>query len=198
MKPYYLLEPGDKIEEGDEYFSAHQMMWTPSIDAGGYCGNGRPYRRPIPDAPTPDDGWIPWSGGECPVAHDSWVDVKMRGGGESSNTAGFWSWPHIDPSYPNDIIAYHVVKAPEPQWLPLTCDDVPPGSVLRYNKTEKFQQDSPGEWTTVVNVDRLGVVDVSIDEHYKPELTFITFEDLMLHEILRPGEDWQPCRKLAK
>jgi len=189
MKPYYLLEPGDRIEEGDEYFSPHQMMWTPSIDAGGNCGNGRPYRRPIPDALPPDDGWISWGGGECPVDPETVVAYKTRSGDVTvgSYPARTLRWQHGTMfAESNDIISYLVVvKAPEPQWLPLTCDDVPPGSYLR-PKTDYVG------WIVISEIDAAGV-------HLHGGRS-LTYADLLERkwEILRPGEDWQPCRKLAK
>lgn len=66
--------------------------------------------------PNPDeDGWIKWEGGECPVAADAIVEVKL------SCEEGGWNWesdPH--PAWAwwwgwnegknTDIIAYRIVK----------------------------------------------------------------------------------------
>lgn len=58
-----------------------------------------------------DDGWIEWSGGDCPVVDGDIIHVKLRGGAQS----GFsvckplsLQWEHEDNGW--DIIAYRVVK----------------------------------------------------------------------------------------
>lgn len=53
-----------------------------------------------------DDGWIPWSGGECPVPLDSKPGVRFRNGHESAVyvAARSWNWTHL--RVPSDIIAY--------------------------------------------------------------------------------------------
>ena len=61
-----------------------------------------------------DDGWIPWAGGDCPVAHSTIVDVRLRLGCEGRAVASNWRWCHETRGNPilegNDIIAYRVVK----------------------------------------------------------------------------------------
>ena len=71
-------------------------------------------------APQPaDDGWIPWSGGDCPVEVGTRVDAKFRDGEKAYNVpAGDFAedpdsrsasdWSHMEIDY--DIIAYRVVK----------------------------------------------------------------------------------------
>ena len=66
-------------------------------------------------APQPaDDGWIPWEGGECPVAHGTVVDVRYRDGWEGDGLASKWRWHHATQESSDakevDIIAYRVVK----------------------------------------------------------------------------------------
>ena len=66
-------------------------------------------------APQPaDDGWIPWKGGECPVAHGTVVDVRYRDGWEGDGLASKWRWHHATQESSDvkglDIIAYRVVK----------------------------------------------------------------------------------------
>ena len=66
-------------------------------------------------APQPaDDGWIPWKGGECPVAHGTVVDVRLRLGHEGCDVASNWRWHHATQKSSDvkelDIIAYRVVK----------------------------------------------------------------------------------------
>ena len=66
-------------------------------------------------APQPaDDGWIPGEGGDCPVAHSTIVDVRLRNQGEGRAVASNWRWYHETRGNSilegADIIAYRVVK----------------------------------------------------------------------------------------
>ena len=64
-------------------------------------------------APQPSY-WIPWEGGECPVAHGTVVDVRCRDGWEGDGLASKWRWHHATQESSDakevDIIAYRVVK----------------------------------------------------------------------------------------
>lgn len=52
--------------------------------------------------------WIDWQGGECPVAGDARVDVRMRRGALYANErADFWDWARWGHDY--DIVSYRVV-----------------------------------------------------------------------------------------
>ena len=64
-------------------------------------------------APGGDDGWIPWSGGECPVGPEVRIDVQFRDGGISLDMyASVWSvscWQHDDGGHhDNDIMFYRL------------------------------------------------------------------------------------------
>lgn len=66
--------------------------------------------RPAPDA----EGWIEWSGVDCPVQEGALVDVRHRDGSEFYSTKAGASvfaknWKHLDDD--TDIVAYRVVKA---------------------------------------------------------------------------------------
>ena len=65
-------------------------------------------------ATQPDDGWIPWAGGDCPVAHSTTVDVRLRSQGEGCDVASNWRWLHQTRGNSilkgTDIVAYRVVK----------------------------------------------------------------------------------------
>lgn len=81
--------------------------------AGGqwlYVAGGEPhwyadqeYRR------APEDGWITWTGGDCPL-HDADVpvDYRMRDGAESTDIACTLRWGHTVgfATATNDIVAY--------------------------------------------------------------------------------------------
>lgn len=76
-----------------------------------------------------ENDWIEWTGGECPVAPETVVDVRFRNGEEdcSGGAAEYWTrmsrgrdwWKHegapwgaeIDGGNEADIIAYRVVSA---------------------------------------------------------------------------------------
>lgn len=68
-----------------------------------------------------DSEWIEWAGGECPVAGDTLVNIRLRCGDENgAMRADFWSagatdWWRHDPSPVSgnryDIIAYRVVQS---------------------------------------------------------------------------------------
>lgn len=56
--------------------------------------------------------WVEWTGGECPVAHDQLVFVKLRSGFTSQEQkAGTFSWECMDDDA--DIIAYRLVEQPD-------------------------------------------------------------------------------------
>lgn len=65
---------------------------------------------------TPDaDGWIEWSGGECPVAGEVVVDIRFavsRHGKQYDDKIGVdplnWEWQHG--KAPLDIVAYRVLS----------------------------------------------------------------------------------------
>ena len=60
------------------------------------------------------DGWIPWSGGECPVSPTMLVEVKLRSGqawlNKNAEEGSFWGWRHGPKKSPDDIIAYRPLK----------------------------------------------------------------------------------------
>ena len=188
---YYILDPKtDTKQEGDEYYSSDNC-WRP-VPMYVNMAQGLVYRRPIPDAPTPDDGWIPWGGGDRPVYGNELVDVKFRCGPVvKSERAKTWNWDVDDTNTdPNDIVAYRVVKAPEPRWLPLTCDDVPPGSVIR-----GAGEVGESGWCLITSCSLTGI---RLWHHCDTNQHERTWASIMDSEIKRPGEDWQPCKKLAK
>lgn len=57
------------------------------------------------------DGWIEWSGGECPVPPGKIVDLKLRKGSITTNyPAGSAQWDHRSEDNDTDIMAYRVVN----------------------------------------------------------------------------------------
>ena len=76
---------------------------------GGYitgCWHG--WQAALASQQPADDDWIKWVGGECPVAGDVMVEVKLSGGVEAKDLASEFYWHNC--IGPGDIIAYRVVK----------------------------------------------------------------------------------------
>lgn len=69
--------------------------------------------QPVDQSVDPD-GWIEWTGGECPVAEGTPVEARLRNGDESYREDGMWfrwRWVESDhPYYATDIVAYKVVS----------------------------------------------------------------------------------------
>ena len=87
-----------------DYTPARSTLLAAIKDAEAKSAN------PVADA----DGWIPWAGGECPVAFETKVDVRHRDGNEYQGFAGYSIarvWDHA--GEPRDIIAYRIVKEPK-------------------------------------------------------------------------------------
>lgn len=61
--------------------------------------------------PQPDaDGWIPWAGGECPLADGVWHRVRFRDGYEPAPIENPLDWRWTATGLRSDIIAYRVEK----------------------------------------------------------------------------------------
>lgn len=105
-----------------------------------------------------------------------------------SKTDGCWYAPE---TYNEPLVrcATHPIRiksAPVPQeWAPLEAKDVPPGSVMRCK--------SVGWWTMVLDVENDSVC---VNTRFSGNRW--TWNELMKEgiEILRPGGEWEPCKKL--
>ena len=63
-------------------------------------------------APQADaDGWIHWSGGECPINNGVWFWLRFRNGRQfgPDNGAVLWRWDHNHLNE-GDIVAYRIAK----------------------------------------------------------------------------------------
>lgn len=60
------------------------------------------------------DGWIEWSGGKCPVAEGTIVEIRTRNGWEclTKDPRTYHRWEHADRLVlqPYDIVAYRILK----------------------------------------------------------------------------------------
>jgi len=81
---------------------------------------------------------------------------------------------------------------PEPQWVPLGPEDVPPGSVIRGPLWGNHS------WSSI-NVSDFGVIWLGIDRFSGVGNHEMSWGRLMESgfEIKRPSEDWKPCKKEA-
>ena len=60
-----------------------------------------------------EDGWIPWSGGECPIPEGMAFDLRFRDGAKLIAASSDWptaEWDWSCESGPYDIVAYRIVK----------------------------------------------------------------------------------------
>jgi hypothetical protein len=56
------------------------------------------------------EGWIEWSGGECPLADNTRHEVRFRDGSiEADDEPQTWNWS--EDGVEGDIIAYRVVQS---------------------------------------------------------------------------------------
>ena len=61
-----------------------------------------------------NDGWIPWSGGKCPVSRYTIVEIMFRGGHITRTYADGIFWMHF--GLHADIVAYRVVTEALNDW----------------------------------------------------------------------------------
>lgn len=70
----------------------------------------------VGDEPAETDGWIPWSGGECPVHPDTIVEIEFSSGiRPPASKASYWSWSWPPGTNGSDIVAYRVTESTTPE-----------------------------------------------------------------------------------
>ena len=124
----------------------------------------------IPDDLIPN-GYRAIAGG-CLRLGDHFVD------GDGVRT---WEWKD------NSSCVYLVIEKipePEPEWVPLGPEDIPPGSVIRQKEWSDWYYEP---------------ISPSSDgrDAIRPSGDAISYKSMMTKEFLikRPGQTWQPCRK---
>ncbi len=70
---------------------------------------------------TDDDGWIEWSGRECPVDKDARIDIRMTGGTTHYDTDTHWGWNAVS----FKITHYPLHKQSEPQFCESVMRSIP-------------------------------------------------------------------------
>jgi hypothetical protein len=133
----------------------------------------RPHKRPLPQ-PQPEE----WAEEKAAFAAGKVIQHRF------TDSLIFDNWLDCDiPSwYSRSECSEYRIK-PEPQWVPLGPEDVPPGSVIR--------RLGDSGWCVVIAVGQSGI-----------SVTFgdaVSFEVAMKlgWQIKRPSEDWKPCKKEA-
>lgn len=58
---------------------------------------------------NPNDDWVEWNGGACPVEDGRAVGIRFRDGSEFLVTAGGYDWRHKGGD--SDIVAYRIPKS---------------------------------------------------------------------------------------
>jgi hypothetical protein len=80
-------------------------------DAFQCTGSNEPGQVGVVAPEPPSEGWIPWGGGECPVADDEQVDVKGSDGSRFTNCpARLFRWSYREGE--QNLISYRL-SAPE-------------------------------------------------------------------------------------
>lgn len=103
------LVPVDMTPEQWVVSTVGHALWTGCIES---APNPLAHYFDKPEAPTTDaDGWIPWGGGECPIAKAARrsFELRFRDGDESISllSPSEWEWSHDGGE--NDIIAYRII-----------------------------------------------------------------------------------------
>ena len=114
--------------------------------------------------------------------------VQALADGKTIQTSNGYHWhdePHQDFVFSMEPAGYRI--KPEPVMVPLGPEDVPPGSVVRQQHYNK------GVWHGVGFVTTDGVA-INLERESK----FLTYQELNICEIKRPGQDWMPCSKTAE
>ena len=93
----------------------------------------------LSETPVPDDGWIEWGGGDCPVHPDTRVNVMLRCWDSqsrrerkldaSAGTASIYRWDHIGDI--GDIVAYRVFRPESVPYESLATTPQPIGGAYR-------------------------------------------------------------------
>lgn len=183
-----------------EWYDPHQRNWIP-----GGCGlysalmNAREIRLKPWRLPPPPEGrqWHrpDWTQDMLP---DGWRPFLLGETGEGEIQDGERSWLHL-----NHVGCYVAASKDQahqrtrrplpapPEWVPLECSDVPPGSCLRGTGNDWRNGDWRDCWTAALEVCPNGV---RINRQNEP----VSWKNLADWQILRPGETWQPCRKLKE
>jgi len=128
-----------------------------------------------------------WAKEKAAFARGEKIEYRIRSYPHANNT----SWVIIsDPSWLDSPWDEYRI-APEPEYVPLCAEDVPPGSYFRHESAHYAAWAAPSEITLH------GVIFWSQKANPKDggEHLFISWPELQRYEILRPRGTWQACKK---
>lgn len=107
----------DVLRAYAEGWTVFERMYTGAGYAWGRCAAPPAGTDPSKYRIEPDeDGWLPWYGGNCPVAIGERVEVRLASGTLSGPNVGVnYRWNHLDD--PSDIVRYRIAKRKMWQWI---------------------------------------------------------------------------------
>jgi hypothetical protein len=113
---YRLLEKGEVIQGGDEYWSSDRLMWEPfTASVGNPEGSYHPSRRPIPDP-----AWIKLS--DQPPTYPCWVSDGVEVFVAEKN----WHAALISTEAPNSVGGTMDFDRRVTHWQPIGPKPAPP------------------------------------------------------------------------
>jgi hypothetical protein len=98
-----------KVCNDEDAFGAKNVEWEVCLKEGTKLYTTPPAQLLRPVELSKSDGWIEWSGGDCPVFDYSLVETKWSSGAIVEDCAGEFDWSFEDGSC--NIIAYRVVRS---------------------------------------------------------------------------------------
>lgn len=206
-----LAPPAPEVRKEDEQDAA--VDWTNGgedrLDA--VCAELLKDLPPPQEAPAIPEGFIPWSGGECPVPHGTVVDIicrdpDIRVGQTNEVFAHMISWAN-EGNAAYDIIAYRVVEPATDK--PLIVDDTPtiPRSEIPQGAAVETFTDAGVETVKLSGITHIvddapeRVAETQPDAAYAPIHNVdepATSEQLAAAGIIEPGASEMAAMRLAK
>lgn len=173
--------------------------WPPMPGTQLYMaiGNGHEIRIKPWTLPPPPEGrqWYKdgWAEKNCPPGWRPFLIGEKLGtdahivlpNGETVEQQGVSTWVAS-----HETITRLVTRRPLPSppvYVPLSASDIPPGSAIRH---PEWTKDNAYMMANVARSGVCGMINCNLQDY--------SFSALQEHEfeILRPGGEWEPCRKL--
>ncbi len=146
-----------------------------------------------------NDGWIPWSGGECPVDGSVMVELRLRDNTDATDIAENWFWNHCGNEA--DIISYrlHNSASKKIEWdgkglPPVGCEcEVAQSGQIVWDKFKVIAVAGDAVFGLLNNVSAVALcVDIwsfrpAQSEAYKKRKETINLMDKRFKEVLAAG-----------
>jgi hypothetical protein len=101
-----------------------------------------PFDPSLAEKAPADDGWITWTGGECPTEASTKILVKLRSGEVEDGSAGDYRWDHLGACI--DIVAFKILRT-----TPAASPDPAPADDSRSCAPRLLPAPIPPQQTTV-------------------------------------------------